>query len=82
LACRVTRPVYLRPAAPWPGAATLEPDVAGFSPLASEATKLFVMSALARRQRRAALRCVFELGISDMSCRSFRGSRRGTGVEA
>jgi hypothetical protein len=62
---------------------TVEPDVAGFSPVASEATKLFVMSALARRQRRAALRCVFELGISDMACRPFvgraaaQGSKRG-----
>jgi hypothetical protein len=61
---------------------TVEPDVAWFSPVASEATKLFVMSALARRQRRAALPGVFELGISDIGCRSFRASRCGSGVEA
>jgi hypothetical protein len=60
----------------------VEPDVAGLSPVASEATKLFVMSALARRQRRAALPCVFELGISDMGSASFRGSCCGSGVEA
>jgi hypothetical protein len=52
----------------------VEPDVAGLSPVASEATKLFVMSALARRQRRAARPGVFELGISDIGCTSFRGS--------
>jgi hypothetical protein len=59
----------------------------GFSPVASEATKLVVMSALARRQRRAALPGVFELGISDMGSGSFRGraaargSKRGFGEE-
>jgi hypothetical protein len=84
LDCRARRPVYLRPVAPWPGATTVEPDVGatGFSPVASAATKLVVMSALARRQRRAALPGVFELGISDMGCRSFRESYCGSGVEA
>jgi hypothetical protein len=51
----------------------------GFSPAASAATKLVVMSVLARRQRRAALPGVFELGISDMGCASFRKSRCGLG---
>jgi hypothetical protein len=65
--------MYLRPAVPWPGAVAVEPDVGavGASPVASAATKLVVMSALARRQRRAALPGVFELGISDMGSASF-----------
>jgi hypothetical protein len=73
--------MYLRPAAPWRGAVTVEPDVgaSAFSPAASELTKLVVMSALARRQRRSALPGVFELGISDMGSASFRRSRCGSG---
>jgi hypothetical protein len=52
---------------------TVGPDAGatGFSPPASEATKLVVMSALARRQRRAVLPGVFELGISDMTLLPF-----------
>jgi hypothetical protein len=60
----------------------VEPDAVVLSPVASEATKLVVMSALARRQRRAALAGVFELGISDMGSASFRGSRCRSRVEA
>jgi hypothetical protein len=82
LAWSAPRATYLRAAVPRPGAVMVEPDVAGFSPVASEATKLVVMSALARRQRRAALPGVFELGISDMGCRSFRESHCCSGVEA
>jgi hypothetical protein len=76
--------MYLRPPAPWPGAVMVVPDESaiGFSPAANEVTKLFVMSALARRQRRSALPGVFELGISDMGSASFRGSCCGWRVEA
>jgi hypothetical protein len=69
--------MYLRPAGPWPGADAVEPSPFGFSPAASAATKLVVMSVLARRQRRAALPGVFELEISDMGSASFRKSRCG-----